>query len=107
MADANAILDRYDALSPHLDERGQRFFAAVEARAAGHGGIAAVSRATGLAPSTISRGLKDLARGCDDLAGDRVRRPGGGRKTLVAADPALLGDLLAPVNDDRFRASTA
>ena len=99
MVDANSILDRYDALSPHLDERGRRSFAAVEARAAGHGGIVAVSRATGIAPSTIGRGLKELASG-SDLPDDRVRRPGGGRKKLVANDTRLLDDLLALVLPD-------
>ena len=34
--------------------------AAAEARAAGYGGIAAVARATGIARSTIGRGLADL-----------------------------------------------
>jgi len=37
-------------------------FAASEARAAGRGGIAAVSFVTGIARSTIERGLKDLDR---------------------------------------------
>ncbi len=63
MVDGSAIRDRYSALSPHLDERGRRSFAAGEARAAGYGGIAAVSRATGIAASTIGRGLKELACG--------------------------------------------
>jgi hypothetical protein len=44
-------------LSPHLDERGRRLFAASEANTAGYGGIAAVSRITGIAASTIGRGL--------------------------------------------------
>jgi hypothetical protein len=42
------------------DERGRRLFAASEVRAAGWGGLAAVSSITGLARSTIERGLKDL-----------------------------------------------
>jgi hypothetical protein len=71
--------------------------AATEATAAGHGGIAAVSQATGIAASTIGRGLKQLA-GEDALALGRVRRSGGGRKPLVATDPDLLGDLMALVD---------
>ncbi len=70
-------------------------FAAAEARAAGYGGIAAVSRATGLAASTIGRGLKELAAA--GLESDRICRPGGGRKALLVSDPKLLDDLLTLV----------
>src|SRR3954464_7680504 len=63
MVDAASIGERFRLLSPHLDERGRRLFAAAEAKAVGRGGIAAVSRATGMAASTISRGLKELAAG--------------------------------------------
>jgi hypothetical protein len=92
MIDEDKIRQRFAAMSPHLDERGRRQFAAVEARLAGYGGIAAVVRATGIAPSTIWRGLAEL----DDpapLSADRVRRPGGGRRRLVEKDPTLLADL--------------
>jgi hypothetical protein len=97
MVDPAAIRLRYEALSPRLDERGRRVFAASEARAAGYGGIAAVSRATGIAASTIGRGLNELA----DAAGldpSRVRRPGGGRKPLVLTDGSLMDDLLSLVS---------
>jgi hypothetical protein len=77
MVDTKAIRDRYVVLSSHLDERGRRSFAAGEARAAGYGGIAGVSRATGIAASAIGRGLKELAC-ASGLSSDRVRRPGGG-----------------------------
>jgi len=97
MVDPFLIRSRFALLSPHLDERGRRLFAATEARAAGHGGIAAVSRATGIAPSTIGRGLRELDK-AEPLEGGWVRREGGGRKTLVERDPGLLGALLALVS---------
>jgi transposase len=97
MIDVAAIRDRYAAVSLHLDERGRRSFAAAEARSAGYGGIAAVARATGIAASTIGRGLKELALG-SDLPATRVRRSGGGRKALTATDPSLVADLLALVS---------
>jgi hypothetical protein len=99
MVDGTTIRDRFLALDAHLDERGRRQFAAVEARLAGYGGIAAVSRATGIAASTIGRGLYEL----DDpapLPRDRVRRPGGGRKSLVETDPSVLRDLEVLVEPD-------
>jgi len=96
MIDPTGIRARFTLLMPDLDERRRRLFAATEARTAGYGGIAAVSRATGIAVSTIGRGLKELATAAQ-LDADRVRRPGGGRKPLVATDAALLDDLLALV----------
>src|SRR5271166_5033551 len=96
MIDPGPIRERFAALCPHLSERARRVFAATEARAAGYGGIAAVSVATGIAASTIGRGLKELADP-DQLAPDRVRRPGGGRIPLVKQDATLLADLLSLV----------
>jgi hypothetical protein len=55
--DESAIRQRFEALAPVLDERARRRFAAAEATSAGHGGIVAVMRATGIARSTIRRGL--------------------------------------------------
>jgi hypothetical protein len=96
MIDPAPIRDRFTALSPHLNERERRLFAATEAAAAGYGGIVAVSGATGIAVSTIGRGLKDLAEAGGLLAG-RVRRAGGGRKPLVVSNPDLLRELMALV----------
>ncbi len=89
MIDLLAIQQRWEADGCHRDERGRRLFAASEARAAGRGGIAAVSSITGVARSTIGRGLKDL----DDPPPGKVRRPGAGARTLTDNDPTLLADL--------------
>jgi len=91
MIDASSIRARYVAVGRDLNERGRRLLAAAEARTAGYGGIAASSRATGVARSTIGRGLKDLAAP-GSLSG-KVRRPGSGRPALTAQDTTLLGDL--------------
>ena len=82
-----------------LDERSRRRFAAAEALAAGHGGVSLVSRITGVARSTIGRGLAELRVGAAVGAG-RVRRPGGGRKPLAAQDATLLDDLRALVEPE-------
>ena len=60
MVDADAIRQRWEAVGSDLDERRRRLFAAAEVRAAGWGGLAAVSQITGLARSTIHRGEDDL-----------------------------------------------
>ena len=78
MLDVALIGERFEALSPHLDERGRRLFAATKAAAAGYGGIAAVSRITGIAASTIGRGLNQLAAPTRSEAGPHPpfgRRP--------------------------------
>src|SRR2546429_7531620 len=50
--------------------------------------------ATGVAPSTIGRGLKELA---SDEPSERIRRPGAGRRRTVSKDHTLLHDLEALV----------
>jgi hypothetical protein len=91
MIDENAIRARYAAIKDQLDERGRRLFVAAEKLAAGYGGTAAVSRATGVARSTIVRGARDLVAA--PSATLRVRREGAGRPSSSTADPTLLEDL--------------
>jgi hypothetical protein len=91
MIDETAIRARYVAIKDRLDERGRRLFVAAEKVAAGYGGTAAVSRATGVAHSTIIRGAKDLLT--VPAATGRVRRKGGGRPALSQSNPAVLKDL--------------
>jgi hypothetical protein len=95
--DTQTIQQKYAALSPLLNERTRRLWAAMEARALGHGGIARVERATGLSRSTIVRGLRELDAPGPRLPPERIRRPGGGRKRAVEKDPSLQTDLDALV----------
>ena len=90
--DAAAIKARFNAVAPFLDERDRRLVAASEAQVAGRGGIAAVALATGIARSTIGRGLAEL-RGTRKLPKGRVRRKGGGRKLALETQPGLLAAL--------------
>jgi len=92
--DVEPIRERFTTLASFLDERCRRLLAATEAFAAGYGGIAAVALATGMAPSTIGRGLKQLAQ---DEPTQRIRRPGAGRKPAIVKDLTLLPDLEALV----------
>ena len=99
MLEDGPLQERWEAMEPHLDERARRLFVASEAKSAGYGGIITVARATGMARSTIGRGLRDLAAP-EALEPGRVRRPGGGRKSLISASPQLLADLNALVDPD-------
>ena len=101
MIDIQAIKSRFEALAPHLNERARRLFAASEAQAAGRGGIAAVAAVTGIARSTIGRGLAEL-RSDESAFSRRIRRAGGGRKPKVETEPGLL-DALAELVQSAIR----
>ena len=88
MIDEAAIRLRWDTVGSRLDERGRRLFAAAEVRSAGRGGLALVSKTTGLARSTINRGEDDIDG--EPLARGRVRRAGGGRRAVSETDPGLV-----------------
>src|SRR6266705_2980507 len=91
MIDEKAIRYRWETVGSTLDERGRRLFAAGEVRTAGWGGLAVVSRITGLARSTINRGEDDLDAA--PLPKGQVRRIGGGRKAVSEVDPGLVAEL--------------
>src|SRR5450631_2056073 len=98
MIDIADIRCRYQRTAAFLDERGRRLFAANEALALGYGGVTAASMATGLARSTINRGIAELRAGRQDPR-PRIRRPGGGRKKALVHQPDLLAALEALVED--------
>jgi hypothetical protein len=104
MQDATAIeriRQKFQALSPVMDERMRRQWAAAEASTLGWGGVTTVSAATGLARNTIATGLRELehrrAHPADAVVA-RLRRVGGGRKPLTEIDPGLLQALDALVD---------
>ena len=101
MIDTSAIRARFTTLGPFLNERARRLFAASEARAAGRGGVTAVSAASGIARSTIGRGLAEL-RSEASPSSSHIRRPGGGSKAKIETEPGLL-DALATLVQSAIR----
>jgi hypothetical protein len=91
------IQKRVQQVANSLTERARRLVIATEALAAGYGGITAASRATGMAPSAIGRGIaeiRSIESGTQpEMDPKRSRRPGGGRKKTIDKDPTLLPDL--------------
>lgn len=89
---------RFAALRPFLDERQRRLWLGVEAREAGHGGIAAVARAVGVSRPTVAKAIKELEDPGSALPPGRARGPGGGRKSATERDPGLVAALEALVD---------
>jgi hypothetical protein len=96
------IRRKFISLRPVMNERVRRRWAATEALALARGGVSAVAKATGMSRNTISAGIRELGRrdaATEALADGRIRRPGGGSKSLVHTDPAILEvleELVAP-----------
>ena len=91
------IRKKYRLVSPELDERRRRQWAAAEVRDWGWGGVTAIAQATGLSRPTITAGLRELdlpnkQRATESL---RVRCSGGGRHSVTETAPDLLAALEA------------
>lgn len=78
--DANDATAAMAFFMSRLDERQRRLFAALESLRLGRGGDQAVARVTGMDPHTIAKGRQELQERDRQL--ERVRRPGGGRKSV-------------------------
>jgi transposase len=89
--DEKQIAVRFADLNPHMNEKFKRMWAASEAKSAAHGGVSAVSRATGITRKTIRAGIAELTKSSQHEASNiaRLRKPGGGRKTLTEHSPQL------------------
>lgn len=100
MEQERTLVGKYEVLRTALNERTRRLWAGTEAVACGRGGIAAMTRVTGLSRNTIVRGINDAAEPHPlDVA--RIRAPGGGRKAKAVLDPGLkraLERLVEPVS---------
>ncbi len=91
-----SIQDKYERLSPYLNEKTRRIWAAIEAQSLGWGGISQVSRATGMSRTTIHAAIGLLSEPDGSKTPNeslRIREAGGGRKLLEERDPMLLTDL--------------
>jgi transposase len=82
---------KHALLSRYLNERQRRLVAAADAQLLGHGGIATLSRITGLSRTTLHKGLQELEG--SEVPVERVRREGGGRKRKSEQDPAVVKEL--------------
>ena len=110
MSSTKSVKDRFDILAPYLNEKITRLWAAIEATTIGRGGIALVSKATGLSPKTIRAGIRELEQESDTPLKQtrklsQIRKQGGGRKRLTDINPSLAKDLEALMNPVMLRDS--
>ena len=81
------LMRQYDQ---SLSEKDRRRVAAVEAITLGRGGMGDIANVLGCDPQTVQEGLRELKQLPDDPSGQRIRKPGGGRKRAEAKQPDLL-----------------
>ena len=86
------IQQKFLALKPHLNEKTKRLWCGTEAMVLGKGGITLVSKATSTSHPTIRRGIKEI-NNPETIPKDRIRKGGGGRKTLEENDKTLRADI--------------
>jgi hypothetical protein len=94
---SNSLRQKYANISPYLNEHSRRIWAASEAKAIGFGGRQIVHKATGLSCNTISKGLAELISPVSKPLNMRIRKAGGGRKSLMLKDLTLKSDIEAIV----------
>jgi hypothetical protein len=71
--------------SSMLDEKQRRLYAGLESLKLGYGGDQRIAEFIGMDPHTVAKGRRELVE--QDLAIDRIRKAGGGRKTLEKKRP--------------------
>ena len=97
-------VEKIQTMLPVLNEKQKRLYLASEAIEIGRGGIAQVSRASGIARSVISAGIKDIRSGDVDVISidAPIRRKGAGRKPITETQPGIEEALDRLVCDDTF-----
>ena len=83
-----------------LSEKDRRRYAAIEANKLGFGGVTYLSRVLKCNHEVITRGKAELTLDVEDSENkNRIRKPGGGRKSILETAPAI-GDAFLKVVED-------
>lgn len=91
------ISQRYELLKPYMNEQLSRFWAGAEAYTLGHGGLEAVSKATGFSVTKIIRGRDEVVGTVEVAPEGMIRHPGAGRPRTEDEQPGIKEALLALV----------
>ena len=93
--------ERIKTMMPLLDEKQRRIFLATEALSYGYGGISKVSGISGISIPTIRRGIKEIQSG-QAIENGRVRKAGGGRKSVEDIYPEILEKIKEIVDGNTY-----
>ena len=101
MSTDTQLQEKYQMLLPHLDEKSALLFLASEAKSMGRGAKVKVAKLAGVSRARINKGIKELEsviKSSDANKGQKIRRPGGGRKTREESQPGMIKALERIVN---------
>ena len=94
------LAKKIEQMMPILNEKQLRRYLGSEAEALGRGGIAIVSKISGKSRNTIVAGIKE--NNMPESSTDRVRKSGGGRKSIKEKYPDITEVIESIVTDSTF-----
>jgi len=101
MDSRTALEKKITTMLPYLDEKQRRLFLALEAESIGHGGVKLIHEITGVSPTTIIKGKKEIQSG--QIESDtRIRKIGGGRKKLTEKYEGIQAEIERIIADETY-----
>jgi len=82
-----------------LSEKDRRRYAAAEAVKLGYGGVASIAELFECSRESIDHGMRELDQLPDDPVGERIRRPGAGRKKVEEKQPEVVRNVQAIIKE--------
>ena len=86
---AEQIKEDFSRISPFLDEKTTRLYVSNMALRLGRGGRLLVSKSLGISRVRINNGIKELLRDETMVSEGKIRRKGGGRKSIDIHQPEM------------------
>ena len=96
----DALEKRIKQMMPKLNEKQLRQYLGSEAEALGRGGIAIIIRISGVSRNTIKTGIRE--NNSTEESTERIRRIGGGRKSISVKYPDISKEIEKIVSDTTF-----
>jgi transposase len=93
---------RIQKIVPILDENQKRMYLAAEAESLGRGGISQISEVLGVSRNTIAAGIKELSGAVELAPAGRIRKEGGGRKSIGQTQPGIMEALDGLVSESSY-----